>query len=314
MPARDKVLNLKEAREHDEEPPLYDWSTWDHHKEKDDEVEAEPDAQVESEPTTEPKTSDEPAPPAPPVKPEAPAKPKLEMRKRPRRQPRVEFQPYVGLPRPKGAFMSATDSSYHRHAERGGDSCWLQGSVGLPPPPMELDELLGPLACSTGGGRRRWRFGEISDRDFAGGMQPPVRLPEMWTLHSPPRLPVVVTARGGAAGSSLSFYMRPQNVRTPAIHPHNRDQPPVWTRDGRYLGRRSMEYGKRHEGALVHGMPVPIGMSRLYQRLAEQSLHPVDAETAPIDARALIKPDDELDELEEAIKASIMRMENEIYQ
>ena len=93
--------------------------------------------------------------------------------------------------------MSPTGASSARQHERGQDAAWLAATAGLPDPSK---------------GPRRWLVFD-PDRAAESRHQRPKplgkELPEVWSLTSPPRSSVVVTARGGVASSSLGHSRRP---------------------------------------------------------------------------------------------------------
>lgn len=114
-------------------------------------------------------------------------------------------------PRSRGSFMDGTGASSARNVERSADSSWLNQSLGMPPP-------------SISASRQRWLVREADREAEEPRLRPKVlpygakMLPELWTLHSPPRQNVVVTAGGGVASTSLSHSMRPVSARA-AVRP-----------------------------------------------------------------------------------------------
>ncbi len=121
---------------------------------------------------------------------------------RPKVRPKLpSHKPFSPQPRPKGSFMQGTGSSSARIGERGSDSSWLMQSHGLPPPRAG----------------RLWLLRDL-DRDQTPRHRRP-KLPEVWAVGSPPRAPIVVTAHGGAASTSIGHAMRPLSARLLVARP-----------------------------------------------------------------------------------------------
>jgi hypothetical protein len=119
-----------------------------------------------------------PTPPPAPVLPPRKPRPKL-----------PKYAPFSPQARAKDGFMESTGSSSARLGVRDADSTWLESSLRVPTP------LAG----------RHWLL-----RDLDTGSVPPHRRPKLrneWSLHSPPRGPVVVNAFGGAVSTAFSSYV-----------------------------------------------------------------------------------------------------------
>ena len=154
-----------------------------------------------------------PTPPPAPVLPPRKPRPKL-----------PKYAPFSPQARAKDGFMESTGSSSARLGVRDADTTWLESSLRMP-------TLLAG---------RHWLL-----RDLDTGSVPPHRRPKLrnvWTLHSPPRGPVVVNAFGGAVSTAVSSYVGQwQPISPRPLPPRHISTAPGGTRAG--LGPQPLPAG-----------------------------------------------------------------------